>query len=273
MRKAVVMENNNIYEISKNWFYYVAENVNVKAHHTHLYFFIINKWNSLFWKQQFGLPTENTMECTNIRSYKTYIKTLTELEDFGFIKIIERAKNQNTSNVIEVVKNTEAMSEANTKAMLKATTQSDYQSGVQSIASIIKHINNKQYTIKHIYKLKESVDLFLKENLDEIVEEKIYRKFDHLKISFEEFEKLNEEYDKETIDSVLDNIQNYKNNKNYKSLYLTANNWLKKEPKKNQQNNNQSHEQPKMYGRMTEENVRKALIIGASVKIPGVNER
>ena len=59
----------------------------------------------------------------------------------------------------------------------------------------------------------------------------IYRSFAHLSMSVEQFNKLEADYTKEQIDSVLDAIENFKNNKKYKSLYLTAKNWLKKEPK------------------------------------------
>ena len=62
----------------------------------------------------------------------------------------------------------------------------------------------------------------------------IYRAFAHLCLSVEEFEKLEVDYTKQQIDKVLDAIENYKNNKSYKSLFLTAKNWLLKEPKKSE---------------------------------------
>ena len=58
-----------------------------------------------------------------------------------------------------------------------------------------------------------------------------YRSFAHLSMSLEQFKKLEADYTKQQIDSCLDSIENFKNNKKYKSLYLTAKNWLKKEPK------------------------------------------
>lgn len=68
----------------------------------------------------------------------------------------------------------------------------------------------------------------------EIKEESIYRRFNHLKITNDEVNKLKEVYDIKTIDSVLDRIENYSGNKKYSSLYLTANNWLKKEKPKSE---------------------------------------
>ena len=59
----------------------------------------------------------------------------------------------------------------------------------------------------------------------------IYRSFAHLSISVEQFNKLNTDYSQDQINSVLEAIENFKQNTKYKSLYLTAKNWLKKEPK------------------------------------------
>ena len=58
----------------------------------------------------------------------------------------------------------------------------------------------------------------------------MYRRFNHLSISNDEIQKLiDDKYTIREIDGILDQIENYKNNKNYTSLYLTAKNWLKRE--------------------------------------------
>lgn len=157
-------ENINTFDLSKNWFYYVSENINVKPIHSHLYFYILNKWNILYWKEQFGLPTDNSMECLNIRSYKTYIKALTDLHDFGFIKIIQRAKNQNTSNIVEVVKNAKASTKASTKALSKASTEATTKALSKASTTIIKHNNYITNNIQTIEKTeKKEVFNFRKE--------------------------------------------------------------------------------------------------------------
>jgi hypothetical protein len=64
------------------------------------------------------------------------------------------------------------------------------------------------------------------------VNKQVYRAFAHLSLSITDYEKLEAEYDKRTIDMVLDSIENYKKNNTYKSLYLTAKKWLSRELKK-----------------------------------------
>jgi len=59
----------------------------------------------------------------------------------------------------------------------------------------------------------------------------IYRSFAHLYLTKDEYNKLLIKYPAQQIEQVLNAIENFKGNSKYKSLYLTANNWLlKNEP-------------------------------------------
>jgi DNA-binding transcriptional MerR regulator len=58
--------------------------------------------------------------------------------------------------------------------------------------------------------------------------ENIYREFQHLFITEDEIKKLLEKNTINQIDNILNDIENYKGNTKYKSLYLTAVKWLQK---------------------------------------------
>tara|TARA_R110000803_G_scaffold163504_2_gene227186 strand:+ start:163 stop:801 length:639 start_codon:yes stop_codon:yes gene_type:complete len=57
----------------------------------------------------------------------------------------------------------------------------------------------------------------------------IHRKFKHLSISTNDFNKLLLSWSEDQINEILDSIENFAQNKKYTSLYLTANIWLKKQ--------------------------------------------
>jgi hypothetical protein len=64
-----------------------------------------------------------------------------------------------------------------------------------------------------------------------VISKDIYRSFAHLSITNADVEKLLDKYSINEIDEVLDSIENFKGNKKYTSLYLTANKWLSKNNK------------------------------------------
>lgn len=62
-------------------------------------------------------------------------------------------------------------------------------------------------------------------------DKEIYITIDHLTLYQEEYDKLCNEWAKAQVDNILDAIGNYKGISKYKSLYLTARQWLKDKPK------------------------------------------
>ena len=87
----------------------------------------------------------------------------------------------------------------------------------QTIANDSKRING-------IAKIADNVNVNDNDN-------NIYRSFAHLSITNADVEKLLNKYSIDDIDEVLDSIENFKGNKKYTSLYLTASKWLSKNKK------------------------------------------
>lgn len=132
----------NSYELSRLWFDFAFDNPSkITPAHGILYFFCIEHCNRLGWKKEFGLPTTMAKEAIGIRSYNTYINTLNDLVEWGFIILIEKSKNQYSSNIIALSNFNKAHDKALDKAMLKHMTKQS-ESTIQSISSIDKHINN-----------------------------------------------------------------------------------------------------------------------------------
>lgn len=134
----------NGYELSRVWFDFCFENPErIKPNHTAVYFFIIEHCNRLGWKEKFGLPTTMVMEAVGIKSYNTYKQTLNDLVDFGFVTMIERSKNQYSSNIIVLSKFDKALNKALDKALIKHDTKHCCSTD-ESTVSIDKQYNKEQ---------------------------------------------------------------------------------------------------------------------------------
>ena len=132
----------NSYELSRNWFDFCFENPEkIKPNHTALFFFAIEHCNRLGWKEKFGLPTEMTKEAIGIKSYNTYINTLNDLIEWGFIILIEKSQNQYSSNIVAISKFNKPHTKPLDKAMINHTSKQS-ETTSESIGSINKQLNN-----------------------------------------------------------------------------------------------------------------------------------
>ena len=160
------------YDLSRKWFNYCFANpVKIMTNHTALYFFAIEHCNRLGWKDKFGFPTTMAMEALGIKSYNTYINTLNDIVDWGFIIMIERSKNQYSANIIALSNFDKAPDKALDKATLKHMSKQR-----ESNDSIYKQVNNKQITIN---KRKTEFKKLLAEHQDNYPKEMITEFYDY----------------------------------------------------------------------------------------------
>ena len=126
----------DVFKLSRQWFDWSFENPElIKPNHTALYFFIIEQCNRLGWKEKFGLPTTMAKEAIGIKSYNTYIDTLNDLVAWGFITMIEKSKNQYSSNIVALSNFDIAHNKALDKALIKHASKQSESTG-ESISSI-----------------------------------------------------------------------------------------------------------------------------------------
>lgn len=112
----------NGYNLLRDWYNFKFANPSkTKSIHSDFYCYLIDLWNRLGQKDEFGLPTSVTMELLNIGSYNTYKKVLNDLIEFGFVILIVESKNQHQSKIVALSKSDEATDKALDKAHIKAT--------------------------------------------------------------------------------------------------------------------------------------------------------
>lgn len=142
----------NGYELSRIWFDWCFENPEkISPNHSAVYFFAIEHCNRLGWRKKFGFPTEMVKDAIGIKSYNTYIKTLNDLVDWGFIEMIERSKNQYSANIVALVNFDKALDKALDKAIKKHASKQHESTG-ESIDSIDKPLTINLGTIKPLTK-------------------------------------------------------------------------------------------------------------------------
>ena len=214
----------NGYELSRNFVDFAFENPSkIKPNHYAVFFFSIEHCNRLGWKKEFGLPTTMAMEAIGIKSYNTYSKTLNELVKYGFIIMIEKSRNQYSSNIIALSNFNKALDKALDKAFIKHTSKhktkhcrSTRQSTRQSIDSINKQLTNKPFINNKAFLENSISDV----QFMEISSMQTKTNFETIKKYLEEFERflVQQEIQKESLREFKQHFTNWLNKQEIKKV-------------------------------------------------------
>lgn len=196
------------YDLSRNWFDWCFENPElINPNHTALYFFIIEHCNRMGWKEKFGLPSEMTMNAIGVKNWKTYKKSFEFLVTYGFIKVLERSKNQYSANVIAIVKNTKA----HTKALSKAI-QKHSQKQVKSTVGIDKPINLLTIEPINLLSNKNSTAKYWSHFIEKFESwylEKTGNKYSYLAKDFKSLKKIHSFFEKRSTSKKIEFTEQY----------------------------------------------------------------
>lgn len=186
----------DIYKLYRDFWDYAFENPEViKPNHIAIFCFAIEHCNRLGWKKKFGLPSTMAMEAVGIKSYNTYIDAFNKLVEIGFIKLVEKSKNQYSSNIIALSYFNKANDKALDKALIKHTTK-QHESTIQSTGESISSIDIQVYNNTNLQETKK----YKFETFWDLYDNKLDRKK-----CFDLFVKL----DLKTIDKIIEVVPNY----------------------------------------------------------------
>jgi hypothetical protein len=152
------------YELSRVWFAYAYDRPEkFTPIDTALYFWIVEVFNRARWPEKIYLPSSQAMQHIGCKSYKAYINSFNKLEAEGFIIVAERSKNQYTANIIALVSEAKALTEASTKATTNASTEAHTEPSTKA-STVYKNI---EHTTKNIEQFVLQSEICWPENFTE----------------------------------------------------------------------------------------------------------
>jgi len=137
----------DIYSLSRNYWNFAFDNPEkITPTHTAIYFFAIEHCNRLWGKEKFWFPSQMTMEAIGVNKHQTYIKYFNDLVEWWFIKLIEKSKNQYSSNIISLIYAMPKKDKALDKALIKHTAKQGAKQGTYNNNNIQ---TNKETNIQY----------------------------------------------------------------------------------------------------------------------------
>lgn len=134
----------NGYKLIRDWYNFKFDNPDKVRHiHSDFYCYLVDQWNRLGQKQNFGLPTSVTMEALQIGSYNTYKKTLDDLIKWGFVVMVQESKNQHQSKIIALSNFDKATDKPTDKPTAKALDEATIKATDKPTDTIIEQYNNE----------------------------------------------------------------------------------------------------------------------------------
>lgn len=110
----------NYYSLMRDFWDFAFENPEkIKPNHCAVFCYAVDLCNRLGWPVKFSLPSSMAMSATGISSRNTYQKALSDLVDFGFLKMIEKSKNQFTACVVACLNFKQPLVHALDKAIIQ----------------------------------------------------------------------------------------------------------------------------------------------------------